>query len=144
MLITVLMKKANKKYFKRDIISLGTIFDFISEFFTENNIAVSNRFAVDLVIEEIFTNMIKYQRESHDDISLELTLEQGKLKIIFIGYNVKYFDMSNGPDVDTEAPLEDRKVGGLGLLLVKKLMDKIVYDYKESNCRIILTKTLEE
>lgn len=144
MLICVFMKNVNEKYFKRDIISLETIFDFISEFFAENNIAASNRFAVDLSIEEIFTNMIKYQGESHDDIAIELKLEQGKLIIIFTGYNVEYFDISNAPNVDTGVPLKEREVGGLGLLLVKKLMDKIDYDYNESTCRIILIKTLEK
>ena len=124
--------------------SLETIFDFISDFFTGNDIAASNRFAVDLSIEEIFTNMIKYQNESHDDIALELKIEKEKLIIIFTGYNVEYFDMNNVPNVDTGAPLKEREVGGLGLLLVNKLMDKIDYNYNKNICRIILTKTLEE
>ncbi len=88
--------------------------------------------------------MVNYQRESQDDISIELKMERGKLIIILTGYNVEYFDISNVPAVDTKAPLEERKIGGLGLLLVNKLMDKIDYDYNESTCRVILTKTLEE
>ena len=88
--------------------------------------------------------MVKYQRESQDDIAIELKIDRGKLIIILTGYNVEYFDISNIPNIDTTAPLGERKVGGLGLLLANKLMDKIDYNYNNKTCRIILIKTLEE
>jgi len=138
------MNDVDKRNFKRNIASLNDIYEFITSYFAKSDIAESNSFSVSLAIEEIFVNMVKYQRESQDDITIELKLERNKLIIILTGYNVEYFDISNVPNIDTKAPLGERKIGRLGLLLTNKLMDKIDYDYNERTCRVILTKTLEE
>lgn len=143
MIVLTLMNSTGKKYFKRSLDSLLEIFEFTNDFFLKNNIPEPNKFAVDLSIEEIFTNMIKYQPESNDDIEIIILCDNKSLKIQLICTDVKHFDVTNIPDVNTKAPLEERKVGGLGLYIVNKLMDKIDYSYENQSCRITLTKILE-
>lgn len=53
-----------EKKFKREIKSLDKIAHFISEFITKNRIDESLSFPINLVIEELFTNMVKYSTES--------------------------------------------------------------------------------
>jgi anti-sigma regulatory factor (Ser/Thr protein kinase) len=46
-------------------------------------------------------------------------------------------------EVDTSVPLEQRKVGGLGIHLVKRLVENLTYSYADRNSTITFSKTLE-
>ena len=54
------------------------------------------------------------------------------------------FDVTAEREVDTESPLQDRQIGGLGLHLIPKMIDSIDYDYDEParRSRITFTKAL--
>ena len=53
------------------------------------------------------------------------------------------FDITETAEVDTKQSLEERRVGGLGIHLVNEMMDKIEYEYKDRQSKIILIKHLE-
>jgi anti-sigma regulatory factor (Ser/Thr protein kinase) len=54
----------------------------------------------------------------------------GGIEVTLVEHDVSHgFDPTHGPEVDTTAPLEARKPGGLGLHLVRKLADAIEYRY---------------
>jgi serine/threonine-protein kinase RsbW len=132
-----------EKKFGRNFNSIDSIYKFISEFFNRNNIAESNSYATNLAIEEVFTNMVKYDADNANDISIGLKMHANNLIIILTDYDVEKFDITGTPQVDINQPLQERKRGGLGLLLVHKIMDKIEYEYKNRTSIITLTKTLE-
>ncbi|BDS09787.1 ATP-binding protein [Aureispira anguillae] len=85
---------------------------------------------VNIVLDELLSNIVKYSfpdGEEHDiDIMLEL-FTTGKLTIQLTDAGVP-FNPFDAPEPDLSIPLEDRDIGGLGILLVKKLMDE--YSYK--------------
>ncbi len=132
-----------EKKFRRDFSSIDSIFDFISEYFSRSGIAESNTYIMGLAIEEIFTNMVKYDAGNPNDISIGLKMDVNKLIIILTDFDVDKFDITRTPQVNVKRPLQERKSGGLGLLLVHKLMDNIEYEYKNRTSKITLTKTLE-
>ena len=53
------------------------------------------------------------------------------------------FDVTKAPDVDIELPIEQRRPGGLGLHLIRRLLDSIEYEYIKENrqSRITFWKT---
>lgn len=128
--------------FKRQIESLENISHFISQFITTNKIDDSLAFSINLIVEELFTNMVKYNTESSNDISISLKKDDRKLIIRLVDFGVKPFDVTKTGEVDTHQALEDRKVGGLGIHLVKRLVDKIDYEYSDGQSRITLVKNL--
>ena len=132
------------KKFKRDLSSLDEIFKFINEFSAKTDVDESVVFTINLVVEELFTNMVKYASENKNKILLELKKNEDDLLIHLTDFDVDPFDISKTAEVDTQQSLEERRVGGLGIHLVKQMIDKIEYDYKNRQSKIILTKHLEK
>ena len=52
----------------------------------------------------------------------------------YINFTVKHvFSIEKADEPDTDAPLEEREVGGLGIFLVKKAMDQVRYAHRNGN-----------
>jgi serine/threonine-protein kinase RsbW len=101
-------------------------------------------FAVNLALEEVITNIISY---GFDDDSLEhligveLSVVDGAV-LATIEDEGRFFDPAAAPAPDVDAPLEQRDVGGLGVLLVHKLMDEVTYFRDGSRNRLTLKKQI--
>ncbi|MCH7676523.1 ATP-binding protein [candidate division KSB1 bacterium] len=132
------------KKFKRDLNSLDGIFKFINEFSAKTGVDESVVFTINLVVEELFTNMVKYTSENTNEILLELKKNEDDLIIHLTDFDVDPFDITKTAEVDTKQSLEERRVGGLGIHLVKQMIDKIEYEYKDRQSKIILIKHLEK
>lgn len=132
-----------QNYFPRSVQSLPAIFDFANEFLASLDVDKTSSFGLLLAIEEIFTNCVKYNH-STADILLVFEKSSNEIVVTIEDYDVEGFDMSKPPPVDTEEPLEKRKVGGLGLFLVQKLMDRVDYKYENRTSTITLVKTIGE
>lgn len=133
-----------KRKFKRDFATLKEIFDFTSQFINENRLNDEISFSVNLVIEELFTNMVKYHPGNPNDILIDLSKVPDRLTISLTDYDVEPFDITKAKEADPEQELEDRRIGGLGLYFVMKMMDNVTYDYKDRQSRITLTKLLRK
>lgn len=132
-----------QRRFPRSLDSLEKIFDFVEAFFQTQSIDESHSLAVNLIIEELFTNMIKYSKESTEDVSIELDTGKEGLVITLTDFDVEPFDITQTKEVDIDRPLEERTPGGLGIHLVKKMTDSISYEYKDRQSKITLIKRLE-
>jgi len=133
-----------EKRFPRKIAALASIFAFTENFFAEHKIGTAHAFTMNFVIEELFTNMVKYNPENGREISLELEVAAGGLVVRLTDYDVEPFDMTRTPPVDTTLPLEDRRVGGLGIHLVKSMVDRVDYEHVNGESRVTVFKSLEK
>ncbi len=131
-----------RETFTKSIDALPTIFAFTEEFFTAENIGDAHRYAVNFAVEELFTNMVKYNRESCHDILLVLERKDGRMTGSLTDFEVAPFDVTKTPEVDVEAPAEARRVGGLGLYLIPKMVDTLDYVHRDGNSTITFTKQL--
>jgi len=132
-----------ERRFKREIASLDAIFDFVAEFLARNEIPPSNSFYADLVIEELFTNMVKYSKDGTQDIAIRLDREEQRLIISLKDFDVEAFDVTRSREVDVNRPMSERKAGGLGIHFVKQVADSVHYEYKDRNSTITVTRRLE-
>jgi anti-sigma regulatory factor (Ser/Thr protein kinase) len=85
---------------------------------------------VNVVLDELLSNIVKYSFPDDAEYEIDITVElftTGKLIIQLTDAGVP-FNPFETPEPDLSIPLEDREIGGLGILLVKKLMDS--YSYK--------------
>ncbi|MDR3295046.1 MAG: ATP-binding protein [Clostridiales Family XIII bacterium] len=96
---------------------------------------------IDLAVEEIFVNIARYAYGSEGGdavVSYELMEDPLRMRIRFQDEGVPYNPLlKEDPDISLSA--EKRPVGGLGIFLVKKLMDQM--EYRRENGRNILTVT---
>jgi serine/threonine-protein kinase RsbW len=131
----------NKK-FKRTFDSLRNIFEFTESFFSIEGIDGKHRFAVNFAVEELFTNMVKYNPGNPNEILLSIDHVDGELVVSLTDFDVDRFDVTEDRKVDVDSPLEERKIGGLGLHLIPKMIDSIDYDYADRQSKITFTKQL--
>jgi len=134
------MQNIIEKYFPRRVESLDDLFLFLDEVLHANEVAEAILFNVKLCIEELFVNMVRYQPNSREPVLVRLELDQEKLIITLIDRDVDFFDVSRPRDVNTQAPLEERRPGGLGIFLVHRLMDDVTYTYENQISTIRLIK----
>jgi serine/threonine-protein kinase RsbW len=125
-----------QRKFGRDLRELSNIVAFTDQLFAEEGIDSSMRNIVDLCVEELFVNMVKYNNETRAEILIEMYVHNGGVKVSLTDYDVDRFDPREVPAVDVDAPLEDRAPGGLGLYLVLKMADSIHYEYKNRTSKI--------
>ena len=129
--------------FRKDISSLDEVFFFLGESLLSFRTEKQSAYAITLAVEEIFTNLVKYNPDKEGRITIEIESNGVQVVVTITGRNVEPFDPTGTPDVDTSLPLEKRKIGGLGIHLAKQLMDDIRYSYADRCSRITLTKHLE-
>lgn len=133
-----------RKQFKRDINSLKDIFIFLDEFVVHHKLDESVSFVLQLAVEEIFTNMVKYDVQNAHAIDISLSKDADQVVIELLNPDVESFDIHKAKEYDPSRPLQDREPGGVGIHLVKKFINKIEYDYKDGISKITLIKYLEK
>jgi serine/threonine-protein kinase RsbW len=133
-----------ERSFRRSFDSLEGIFAFSSEFCAGHGVDPGLQPTVDLVLEELFTNMVKYSPAGGTFIRIAMTPAPGGVEVTLTDYDVERFDVTQAPDADINLPIEKRRPGGLGLHLIRRLVDSMQYEYSNDTrqSRITFRKTL--
>ena len=96
---------------------------------------------IDVAVEEIFINIASYAYppgKGRVTVKVEAEKDPGSCTLTFIDSG-KPFDPLDRDDPDVTLSAEDRDIGGLGVLMVKKSMDELDYKY-ENSCNILRIK----
>ena len=96
-------------------------------------------FQIQLVLEEIGTNIIKYGQDGKGEMEIQITLTSYSASLVMeIEDSGKPFDpFSEAPPPDLESDVQDRPIGGLGVYLVRELMDEA--SYRRENDKNVVT-----
>jgi anti-sigma regulatory factor (Ser/Thr protein kinase) len=137
------MAKTAQRAFPRTVSCLPEIFEFMDAFFARAGIGDDHRLPMHFVVEEWFTNLVKYSRGGTRDIVLDLKRDGGRLVMSLTDFGVERFDIRTVPDVDVDRDLHDRKPGGLGIHLLKRMVDDVGYEYGEGRSTTTFVKSLE-
>jgi serine/threonine-protein kinase RsbW len=129
---------------KRSVHELQTIVAATDLFFSGRCIDPALRLPVDLSIEELFVNLVKYNRGTDRDITLCLDWVGDAVEVSLTDHDVEPFDPTGAPELDIDAPLESRQPGGMGLYLVSKMVDAIHYEYRNRESKITFTKRMAQ
>ncbi len=130
--------------FPRTLNSLERINSFIDTFAHKTGLDERTVFETNLAIEELFTNAVKYVKNNRNPVSITLALENDCLEITIIDRDVEFFDIRMKEDYDFRKKIEERKVGGLGIPLIHKMMDEVDYQYENGSSIITLKKFMEK
>ncbi len=129
---------------KAKLENLNEVTAFVESQLEQMDLPMKTQMQIDLAVEEIFVNIANYAYSPEDGmaiIEVELT-EDPRVIITFIDSG-KPFDPLAKEDPDIEKSAEDRPVGGLGIFMVKKSMDKVSYEYKDGQNILTIEKKLE-
>ena len=133
--ITIPAKKEN----------MPVVTDFLTSHLENAGVAVKQIYAINTAADEIFSNIAKYAYP-HDtgDVMIRLETDTDGVQVTFTDEG-EPFDPLEMPEPDITLSAQDREIGGLGILMVKKLMDETVYSYENGkNILTVLKKTITE
>jgi anti-anti-sigma factor len=132
--------------FRRAIESLEDIFAFTAAAFAAHQLDARLLPVVDLAIEELFTNMVKYGSPGGGEVRIDMSQVPGGVEVTLSQPGVDFFDPTRAAEVDVSVPIEQRSAGGLGLHLTRRMVDFIEYQYLEESrtSRITFRKTAVE
>jgi len=133
-----------EKSFPRDVEVLPRITDFVEGFLRAEGLDALS-FEVNLIVEELFTNQVKYNPGAAHPIRLALRTVAGGVELRLVDEGVARFDPTEAPEVDIARRPDERWPGGLGIHLVRRLADGIRYHYDEptGTSTVIVTKRRE-
>ena len=118
-----------RRSFPRRFDALAQIFAFTAEVASAESAPIVR--TIDFVLEELFTNIVKYARGT-GLVHIEIAAVPGGLEVLIEEPDAERFDVTQAPDADVHLPIEQRQPGGLGLHLIRRMVDSIEYQYSEN------------
>lgn len=97
---------------------------------------------IDVALEEIYINIANYAYNPETGpatVRVDVSDEPVTVTITFVDHGIPYDPLAKA-DPDITLPAEDRDIGGLGIFMTKKLMDDVVYEYKDGSNILRLIK----
>ena len=125
----------------RELESLPQVMQLVETFFLTANVDSKVRFPVELALEEVFTNVVRHNSGGKGLIGITLGLANDEMIITVTDFDAPRFDpVKDSPAANVDAPLADRTPGGLGIHLVRKIIDRIEYSHHNRTGTITLHK----
>ncbi|MBQ3842031.1 MAG: ATP-binding protein [Ruminiclostridium sp.] len=122
--------------------NLDDVIGFIDALLEDSGCPMKTQLQTELAVEEIFINIASYAYEpdiGKAKISAGVSGEPPVMTMVFEDSGVPYDPLAK-EDPDITLPAKERRVGGLGILLVKKNMDDVKYEYRDGKNILTLTK----
>lgn len=146
------MKSEKNKTIRKELVvksktdNLSTIRDFLYSAAKKIGFSPDAIDNMTLAVDEACTNIIKHAYKSHPDgeIIIRLLYSKGTLKITIIDYGLA-FEPDTIPPPDLEKYYQQHRVGGLGMYLMKTLMDDVKYvSVPGKYNQVLLSKNLNQ
>ena len=117
-----------KLVIKNDISEISKLATFIGELSEELDFTPELNFNLNLVLEEAISNVILYAygKEEQKEISLVAYLSDNNLVFVLTDSGME-FDPTKVPDADVTLSAEEREIGGLGIYLIRQIMNTVEY-----------------
>jgi len=119
---------------------LDEIRDFVGDIARAGAFSDKDIYNIQLATDEAASNIIEHAYEGVSDGVLEIScgLQGDTITIVLVDHGIS-FDPSNVPAPNVKADLSDRQIGGLGLYLMRKLMNEVHYETDPKKKRNTLT-----
>lgn len=118
---------------------LAALNDQLERLLAEQGVNAERIAQTRLIVEELACNSIEHGRSAGATLQVRLQVDDDAL-VLEIDDDGVAFDPRSAPCPDLDAPIEQRPVGGLGLLLVSELADRL--DYRRDGLRNVVRVTL--
>ena len=124
--------------------NVETITGLIDEKLEEAGASMKAEMQINIVIDEIFSNIAKYgygSGKGDATVTLDILQDPLRAEITFINSGEPYDPLAQ-EDPDIHAALDDRPMGGLGILIIKKTMDDVSYEFKDKQNILTVVKAI--
>ena len=144
--ITILGYKFEKRkeifesrIFNADLKELDNVFEYSSNLLKALDFSNRDITMINTAIEEVFVNIAKYAYDNNGTIEISLSEQNDFVKFVFKDSGVKFNPLElKDPNINAKA--EEREIGGLGIYMVKKIMNEVYYEYTDNQNILTLIK----
>lgn len=134
-----------EKCFPAALDQLESVQMFVLEQLKGHTYSERTRAQLDVAVEEIFVNIARYAYPPDQLgwvlIRCQVEEEPPRIIVQFVDRGVP-FDPLAKKDADITLSAEERQIGGLGILMVKRSMDQVEYTYEDGQNVLTLTKNI--
>lgn len=124
-----------------DLAEIARLGGFVDDFCARNGIDEASAHAFNLALDELLANIISYGYDDAGPHAIEVGLvADGDRMTAVIRDDARPFDPTAAGEPDIDADLDDRPVGGLGIHIVRTMMDAIVYERIGGHNQLTLTR----
>ena len=129
---------------KNQISELEKVAQFVEEIGEELGLSMELQMNLNLVMEEMVTNVIFYAYPEGEVADIELLAKSDGKELTFVlSDQGKEFDPTAKEDTDLDVNPADRELGGMGIFIVKNIMNKVTYQRLEGKNLLTMTKGIE-
>jgi serine/threonine-protein kinase RsbW len=123
------------RIFPANFDSLNPVREFVAKQASGMGFSEKGVYAFQMAVDEAFTNIVEhaYGGECHQDVECTCLTGERYLTVIMKDCG-DTFDPQNVPEPDLDTDLANRPVGGLGLFLIRQLMDEVTFETEPNNC----------
>lgn len=127
-----------------EISEISRLNGFIEDIGEEFSLTPDVVFNLNLVLEEAVVNIINYAypKEDHQWIYLSAKLQDGTI-ILVLTDTGKEFDPTIAPEADITLSADEREIGGLGIFLIRQIMNEVKYERIDGKNVLTLEKKLQ-
>jgi anti-sigma regulatory factor (Ser/Thr protein kinase) len=128
---------------ENDLSEMAKVREAVQQFSRKHHLNEEIIFVIDLCLEEFITNIIKYgyADQNRHVIQIRASLNDNCL-LLEIRDDGQEFDPTKIPEPNLDAPLEERKIGGLGIHLVRNYVNSMEYRREDGKNVITLKKDI--
>ena len=128
---------------KNQIGELAHVNQFVEEIGDELNLDTELRMNLNLVLEEMVSNVIFYAYPEGTEATIELVAEyDGKELTFVLSDRGEEFDPTLKDDADPDVNPAEREIGGMGIYIVKNIMNQVSYQRLEGKNLLTMTKKI--
>ncbi|MXZ13769.1 MAG: ATP-binding protein [Candidatus Dadabacteria bacterium] len=123
---------------------IRTITAALEEFFEQQGLPPEALFNTQLSLEEIFTNVASYAHDDDQEHEVEIILsrEGETITVEILDDGSPFNPLEDAPELDVESSLEDRGIGGAGIMLAKQLMTELRYRRNSDRNHLTMIKKI--
>ena len=130
---------------KNHLSELEKVAQFVEEIGEELGLSMELQMNLNLVMEEMVTNVIFYAYPEGEVADIELLAKSDGKELTFVlSDQGKEFDPTAKEDTDLDVNPADRDLGGMGIFIVKNIMNKVTYQRLEGKNLLTMTKGIED
>jgi serine/threonine-protein kinase RsbW len=130
---------------KNQISELEKVAQFVEEIGEELGLSMELQMNLNLVMEEMVSNVIFYAYPEGEDAEIELLAKSDGKELTFVlSDQGKEFDPTAKEDANPDINPADREIGGMGIFIVKNIMNKVTYQRLEGRNLLTMTKGIED
>ncbi len=128
---------------KNDLNEIERLANSVLAFGDENKLKDNIIWEIRLVLEEIVTNIISYGYEDKENHIIVVSIDTGEKDItISIKDDGIPYNILEHPKPDLEIPFEDRDIGGMGIYMVREIMDEVNYKREDNMNQLVMKRSL--